>query len=302
MDKFLKCIFFLTALFSFFAASCFAQSSPIQKSIERIIEGKRAKIGVAIIPEEGKKSVEINGDYQYPMQSVYKFPLALAIFDMADKGKLSLDKEIYVSDEDLNPDTYSPMLKKYPRGGVYISVKELLRYAVSESDNNACDILFRIAGGAGKVNQYIVSAGINNMNIAATEGKMHRSPAAQYSNWSTPMAAARLMEKFYRGELLLESSSSLLWDMLSKTVTGPKRIKASLSEEAVVAHKTGTGIREKGVMSACNDIGIVKFPDGRHFTIAVFITDSKESDETNERIIGEIAKAAWDYYKDTGSL
>jgi len=302
MNKIFTKMPFLAALLLCCAVSCYAQNSPLQKTIENIIQGKRAKIGVAIIPEEGRKYVEINGDTQYPMQSVYKFHLALAILDMTDKGKISLDKDIYVTDEDLNPDTYSPMLKKYTGGKAYIPVRELLRYAITESDNNASDILFKLAGGPTQVNHYISSTGVNNINIAATEKKMRRVPLAQYSNWSTPMAAAKLLEKFYGGELLMESSNSLLWDMLAKTVTGPKRIKALLPQEAVVAHKTGTGIREKGVMSACNDIGIVKFPDGRHFTIAVFITGSKESDETNERIIGEIAKAAWDYYKDTGAL
>jgi beta-lactamase class A len=37
-------------------------------------------------------------------------------------------------------------------------------------------------------------------------------------------------------------------------------------------------------------------PNGAYFIISVFVSDSKESDETNEKIIAEIAKAAYDFY------
>ncbi|MFR0775136.1 MAG: hypothetical protein ACLSH3_15795 [Alistipes finegoldii] len=42
-----------------------------------------------------------------------------------------------------------------------------------------------------------------------------------------------------------------------------------------MAHKTGSAFRDaQGVMVADNDIGIVRLPDGRSYSIAVFVTDS----------------------------
>jgi beta-lactamase class A/beta-lactamase class A VEB len=65
----------------------------------------------------------------------------------------------------------------------------------------------------------------------------------------------------------------------------------------VVAHKTGwSGTNKDGVTAAVNDIGIIFLPNGQHFAISVFVTNSKEDIATNERIIADIAKVAWDYF------
>ena len=78
------------------------------------------------------------------------------------------------------------------------------------------------------------------------------------------------------------------------------RIKGQLPEGTIVAHKTGSSdTNEEGIIGAANDIGIVTLPNGRHFAISVFVTNSKENDETNEKIISDIAKAAWDYFQDS---
>ena len=81
------------------------------------------------------------------MQSVYKYPLALAILNQVDKGIFSLEQKIHIKKEDLLPDTWSPLRKKYPDGNADITLDELLNITVSQSDNNGCDILFRLIGG-----------------------------------------------------------------------------------------------------------------------------------------------------------
>ena len=73
---------------------------------------------------------------------------------------------------------------------------ELLRYSVSESDNNACDILFRYIGGVEVVDKYIRTLGITDFKIEATEEDMHEGFRYQYLNWTTPLAAVRALEKF----------------------------------------------------------------------------------------------------------
>ena len=78
---------------------------------------------------------------------------------------------------------------------------------------------------------------------------------------------------------------------------GKNRIKGQLPTGTLVAHKTGTSdTNEQGVTAAVNDIGIVTLPNGKHFAISVFISNSKEDNETNEKIISGIAKLTWDYF------
>ncbi len=273
-------------------SSC--QSNGLQQQIEEAVASKQAVVGVAII--SGSDTVLVNNHRRYPMQSVYKLHLALDVLSMVDSGLLSLSQKIHVDKKDLHPDTYSPLREKYPDGNVDIPLSEVLQYAVSQSDNNACDMLFRLAGGAQKVNAYIRSTGVEGINIAYTEREMHADYAAQYGNYTTPLATALLLEKFYHGQLLSEGSRAFLWRIMAETSTGKNRIPGLLPPEAVVAHKTGTGGKKDGVTAACNDVGIVQIDNNKHVTIVVLVAESRESDSENERIIAEVARLAWDYF------
>jgi beta-lactamase class A len=51
-----------------------------------------------------------------------------------------------------------------------------------------------------------------------------------------------------------------------------------------------------GMTVATNDIGIITLPNGRHFAIAVFIFDSYEKNEVNEKIIVEISRMVWYFF------
>lgn len=53
---------------------------------------------------------------------------------------------------------------------------------------------------------------------------------------------------------------------------------------------------KQGVTAAVNDIGIVTLPNGEHFAISVFVSNSKENNETNEKIISDISRITWDYF------
>jgi beta-lactamase class A len=71
-----------------------------------------------------------------------------------------------------------------------LTLAEVLHYAVSESDNDACDILFRLYGGTKKTEQYIKNLGIRDISIKTTEQQQqHGRFSVQYTNWTTPYAA-----------------------------------------------------------------------------------------------------------------
>jgi beta-lactamase class A len=280
-----------------FTISIFAQVSTIRKKIEQFVQSKNATIGVAIGGPEDRDTLTVNGAGHYPMQSVYKFHLAMAILDQVDKGKFSMDQKILVKKADLLPDTWSPIRDAYPEGDIVFLLKELLSFMVSKSDNNACDILFRLYGGPKELNKYVHAIGIKDINIAATEDEMHKSWEVQYTNWSTPFAAIQLLKKFHEKGILSQKSHDFLWGLMANSINGD-RIRGFLPEETVVAHKTGSsGINaQTKITAAANDIGIVNLPDGRHFSIAVFVSDSKNNDSVNSRIIASITKMAWEYY------
>ena len=278
------------------AICSFGQVSVLKKKIEQLIQSKPATIGVAIGGPEDRDTLTVNGSNHYPLQSVYKFHLAMAILDQVDKGKFSMDQKIMVKKTDLLPNTWSPMRDAYPDGNVNFLLKELLGYMVSRSDNNACDILFRLIGGPKELNKYVHAIGIKDINIAATEEEMGKSWDVQYTNWGTPFSAVLLLKKFHEKGILSQKSHDFLHDLMVNSINN-NRIKGFLPDGTIVAHKTGSsGTNEQKIIGATNDIGIVNLPDGRHFSIAVFIADSKDNDSVNARTIATIAKMAWEYY------
>jgi beta-lactamase class A len=204
---------------------------------------------------------------------------------------------IFINKNDLLPDTWSPLREKYPDGNVSLSLSEILKYTVSQSDNNGCDILLKLIGGTKTVNNYIHQIGISDVSIMATEKEMHKSWDVQFSNWTTPKAATQLLLKFYKAKILSEKSFHFLWSVMAETITGAERIKGQLPAGTVVVHKTGTSDTNKeGVTAAVNDIGIVTLPNGNHFAICVFVSDSKEDEPVNDKIIADVTKAAWNYF------
>ena len=288
----------LTKLCLLFALSMWAQTAALKTDMQKIISGKKAEVGVGIISIEHPDSLSINGDKHFPMQSVFKFHIALAILKEVDNGRLSLDKEILITKEDLLPNTWSPIREKYPGGGIYLKLSEILRYTVAESDNNGCDLLLRLLGGPLIVNDYLHSMGARDVSIRVTEAQMHSDWEAQFNNWTTPVAASQLLIDFYNGKLLSRTNTAFLWKIMSETSTGKMRIRGQLPPETAVAHKTGSSDTNKdGITAAINDIGIVTLPDGTHFAISVFVTDSRENTEANEKIIADLSRLAWNYFR-----
>lgn len=280
-------------------ASAQGKPSDLQKRIEQIVASRKAVVGVSIIGPNGKDRVSINADKRFPMQSVFKFHIGLAMLSQIDKGKFSLGQKVEITKKDLLLDLYSPIKDAYPVG-VTLTLEEVLDYTVSQSDNVGCEVLLRMLGGAAAVENYFVKNKFRDTAIKFNEEQQQANWDLQFQNWTTPNAANKVLEAFYVNKkgLLSQKSHSFLWKVMRETETGQNRLKGQLPAGTVVAHKTGSsGVNKKtGITAAVNDIGIVFLPNGQHFFISVFVTNSKEDAATNETIIADIAKASWDYF------
>jgi beta-lactamase class A len=280
---------------AFFAANYVQAQEKLQADIEKWVQTINGEIGVGIKNIEEGSVITVHGRDHFPMQSVYKFHLALAILKQVDQGKLSVDQRILIRKEDLLPKTHSPIRDKYPDGNIELSLKEILAYTVSQSDNIGCDILFKLVGGPKKVEAFIHDLGIKDVAIGNTEKEMHKAWDLQFKNWTTPESMVQLLDLFYKRKILKKSTHDLLVDIMVKTTTGKNRIKGLLPEGTVVAHKTGMG-GDNEVITAINDVGVITLPNGRHIAISIFISNTKESAEKLESVMAKISKAAFDYY------
>lgn len=296
-------LFQLTLLFLFLITGCQAQNGKtdlLRNKIEKILSDKNAVVGISIIGNNGKDTLSINGDSHFPMQSVFKFHIALAVLSEIDKGKLSLDQKIEIGRDELLPkDFWSPLRDENPNGGSF-SIERLIQYSVSHSDNTACDVLIRLIGTPKTVENHIKRSGIKDIQITFNEEEMQARWENMFQNWTTPKAASETLKLFFenKNHLLSKNSYDFFWKTNKETTTGKGRIRGQLPKETIVAHKTGwSGTnKETGITAAVNNIGIVFLPNDEYFIISVFVSDSKENFETNEKIIADIAKATYDFY------
>jgi beta-lactamase class A len=295
-----KMFTFLLA-FSFNIGSAFPQSVAAQKDslrvkISDLLHSLKADVGVAIMALKNKDTITYQGEGHFPMQSVYKYPLAMAVLHQVDAGKLSLEQKVHIRKEELLPNTVSPLAEKYPEGNVDVPLSEILRNTVCRSDNNGCDILFRLLGGPAEVEKYIHSLGVKNIAIKTTEEEMHKDWNVQFRNWCEPIAMMKLLELFYHGKGLSKTSRDFLWTTMIETTTGPNRIKGLLPAGTVVAHRTGLGnTNDDGVTGAVNDVGIVMLPDGSALILVFFVSRSREGDKKAEEVMAKVTKLVYDY-------
>ena len=265
---------------------------PLHKKLNRLLTPFKATVGIAVYHIEKGETFTLKDSIQFPMQSVYKFPLALAVLDAVDKQKMTLQQKVHVSKEELHPNTWSPLAKLYPEGNKDVTIEELLDYTVSKSDNNTCDILFALMGGTRPVESYIQQLGYGNISIKATEAEMGRGgDLAANTNWCYPSEMTRLLVDFYKGKYLSAQSHQLLMRLLTESSNSDKRLKGLLPASTWVAHKTGTGNK------VVNDVGIITLPDGNHVALSVFVQQSAETYEDTEKLIAQIAHIVYQYYE-----
>ncbi len=264
----------------------------LQNELTSFVENKDARIGIAVIIN-GKDTVSINGTKDFPMMSVFKFPLALAVAKWVDANGMSLNDSIAFGPKALIKDTYSPMLKKYGPELYKMSFKELLEWALIESDNNAADLLLKRVGGTACATTLLKDvAGELDITIGASEQEMHKDPYTSYLNRSTPLAMATLFDRFDTDIKARSKSFSDIAVMLEQCRTGVDRLAAPfIATNAVVGHKTGTGFpTPEGRISAINDCGYIHLPNGTRYTIAVFVADSAYDMTETSKIIADISE------------
>jgi beta-lactamase class A len=288
---------FSIALFSFLSFQVFSQgTNELRNQLQQIISSKNATVGVSIKNIEDKDTLSINGNLKMPMMSVFKFHIALAVLHKVDEGKLNLKQEIFIKKKDLKEDTWSPMKEDYPEGNVNLTLDKILRYTVSHSDNNGCDILIKLVGGTKYIQKFINEQGIKDFVIKVNEDQM-KTWKNLYINTTTPLATTELLEKFFKGEVLKEETTEYLYQIMVETSRGLTWMKAGLPEGTELVHRTGiSGTNDANLRVAMNDIGIVKLPNGKHFILSVYLKDITEKKEDTEKIIADITKAVWNYF------
>lgn len=282
-------------LLAFVAVCPLGLRADLAAGLQRYADGYDARIGIAVIID-GRDTIVVNGGERFPMMSVYKFPQALAVAGFCGRTGMTISDSVRIAAGEIKENTWSPLREIYGTRDLCLPLDELLEFTLRQSDNNACDVLFRLLGGPQVADSLMKATGYGDIDIVSTEDAMHRDPGLCLRNCSTPLAMARLFDEF---NVALRYESPLhgyIARMLESCLTGTDRLVGPLAgTAAVVGHKTGTGDTDgRGRIIAVNDAGYVNLPDGRRYAIAVFVADSAYDMARTSEIIAEISAIVFD--------
>ena len=303
------------------AAATPLHAAPIDDRLNAITQVPAGKVGIAAIDVASGRTLAVNGAERFPMASTVKIAIAATYLWQVDAGKRSLatmiafDEKRRLASEGIG--------QSLPHPGISLSAANYIELMLTVSDNSATDTLLAQLGGPRVVERWLIAHHVEGIRIDRTIARLllddyglpvgadgdavaalraaEAMPAltpnqidaaaakfdADPRDTATPSAMAQLLARIDRRELLSARSRAFLLAVLSRTTTGPDRIKGGLPPGTPIAHKTGT------LHGISDDVGLVTLPDGRRVAIAVFtrgIADGK----ARAAIIAEAARAIYD--------
>lgn len=300
----------------------------LDQGIAAIEQESQGRLGVALLDLKDRQSWSHRGNETFPMQSVFKLPLAVAVLQQVEAGKLRLDQPVTVTRKDFSL-FHSPLAKAFKGERNDYPLSELIRLAAGQSDNTAADLLMREIGGPQVVTKMLRDGGIADLSVDRYERQFQpeiyglpgfgwdevvdeqqfraqlKALKPRYRlaslakaltdkrDASTPEASAAFLEALARGNWLREPAhNALLMKMITETRIGGARIKAGLPAGSQLAHRTGAGLTTDGVNHATNDIGIATLPDGRRFVIVTYLAGSRAEAAEREAALAAVARLA----------
>jgi beta-lactamase class A len=311
-----------------------AAPAELQATLDRIAQGYREPVGLAVSEVGPGWMAQIDGDQTFPQQSVSKLWVALAVMQAVDQRRLSLDQTVVMHDEDRSV-FYQPLASRI-RGpnGLPITLADLLRHALITSDNAANDMLIRSVGGPAVVTRAIVDKGLQGLAVGGTEREVQTRTAglewrpeygrtwifkqarallpdevrdqalatylAHPPDGATPDGIVTALSALKRGQLLSASSTDFMLGLMGEATTGRLRLRAGLEPGWSLAHKTGTGPDWRGASVGINDVGLLTAPDGRTFAVAVMVRQTRQPPSAQHRLMAGVARAVESYWAISG--
>ncbi|MFC7536211.1 class A beta-lactamase [Sphingomonas sp. GCM10030256] len=287
--------------------------------------GFNGRVGIAVQSVESGWRLGWRADELYPQQSVSKMWVALTALDAVDKGRVSLDDRVTLTQGDLTLFNQPIAQKVLGQAGYTTSLGALMFEAITKSDNTANDKLMRSVGGPAAVRRMIAEKGLgqirfydgeralqsriagltwsqsysigdafykarNALPLSLRQSLFNRYIEDPYDGASVS-AIVDTLARLKRGELLSPASTARLLTTMGNTRTGKNRLRGGLKPGWSLSHKTGTGQVLGAVQAGYNDIGIITAPDGRSYAVAVMIKKTSTPLITRMTLMNNVVRA-----------
>ncbi|KHO21594.1 class A beta-lactamase [Mycolicibacterium setense] len=260
------------------AAPAFA--APIDDQIAELERRDNALIGLYATNLDSGRTITHRPDEMFAMCSTFKGYAAARVLQMVGRRQISLDNRVFV-----DPDAiveYSPVTE--PRAGGEMTLGELCRAALQQSDNTAGNLLLKTIDGPPGITAFARSIGDQRTRLDRWETELNSAIPGDPRDTSTPAALAGGYREILAGDALSPPQRRQLQDWMRANETSS--VRAGLPEGWTTADKTGSGD-----FGSTNDVGIAYGPDGQQLLLAV-MTRSQADDPKADNLrplIGELA-------------
>ncbi|WP_370947617.1 serine hydrolase [Amycolatopsis sp. cg5] len=238
--------------------------------------------------------VSLDADAPVVLASVVKVPLVLEFARQVAAGQLDPTDRVKARAADRLGGTGMAGCAD----DVEMSLRDAALAALSVSDNTAADLLFDRVG-VGNVRSLMAELGLTSTRIVGApkdvlrtiiedEGRDVRALDPLRTTASTAREMTRLLELVWRDEAGPPEACRQVRDLLGFQLNW-YRVAAAFDDDVAYAGKTGT------LPQIRNEIGVVTYPDGEQYAIAVFTTGRYTGRRPDiDRAIGAAARTAVD--------
>ncbi len=231
-------------------------------------------------------------DVRVPMCSTFKWLLAACLLWHVDRGHEGLDRTVAFGPGDLLD--YAPVVRAAVADGRRLTVGELCRAAVAQSDNAAANLLLPRIGGPAGLTAWLRGQGDRITRLDRIEPALNRVPPGDPRDTTTATAMLRLLDRLLYGPVLTAASRAHLMGWLIACDTGATRLKAGLPAGWRIGHKTGTYTTDRPTATDRNvmgDVGVLLPPAGAPVLIAAWRVGDRDV-TASDRWFAGLARAA----------
>lgn len=256
---------------------------PLQKDLQEYITSNNLGVSLYVVNLRDGVSIGINGTKEFDPASLNKLPVAILIMKKVETGELDLDTQIEIEDEFIDENSGT----LYKRGVSSLSVKELLHYMLSESDNTATRVLLNEISFE---EMEELSTYLNYYNPS-----LYANPPSSSNNVFivTPKSTYNLFASLYLSTVLEPEHSEYILSELTNTSFDIQKF-AKIPEDVVIAQKYGSYYANGEKMF--HSCGIMYIDDSRLFFC--IMTENLDINEAHN-VIGIIVNKIYQFIVET---
>ncbi len=250
------------------------------------------RLGVALMDTGSGRRWAHRGNERFGLCSTFKLPLAGAVLQAIDQGRLRADVRLPLRRDERVP--HMPATEVWLARG-WATPLALAEAAQLTSDNLAANVLLRAIGGPEGFTRWLRAQGDSVTRIDRYEPEMNRVVPGDQRDTSSPAAFADLVAHLGTGNALRPASRARLAAWMEATRTGQHRLRAGLPAGWRAGDKTGTGFNPD-MPDRINDVAIFWPPQRKPWVLSCFYEGPTKSTEwvrpQDEAVLAEVSRLA----------